>query len=110
MLLGGRFFWSGIVDLCYGLEVDLFVEWVTGDERNLFADEFGNLVQVFYFFWFTKHDCVTLETCSSGSPDTMDVYFWFERNVVDDDVRKFVDIDSSGCDVGSDKNTDRTVL
>lgn len=32
------------MNLSYGLEVDLFVEWMTGDERNLFADEFGYLV------------------------------------------------------------------
>lgn len=94
------------MDLCYGLEVDLFVEGMTGDERNLFADEFGDLVEIFYFFGFTKHDCVALETCPSGSPDTMDVYLRLERNIIDDNVTEFVNVDSSGCDVGGDKNAD----
>ena len=94
------------MDLCCGFEVDLFEERVTSDERDFFADEFGNLVQVLHFFWFTKHDCIALESCSSRSSDTMDVYFWLEGNIVDDDVTEFVDVDSSRGDICRDKDTD----
>gem|GEM_PF-5272684 len=65
------------MNLSCRLEVDLFEEGMTRNERNILTDEFGDLVEIFHFFLITKHDCIALETSSSGSPDTMDVHFRF---------------------------------
>ena len=106
---GGFFCLIGVY-LCCWLEVDLFVEWMAGNERNFFADQFGDLIQVFHFFGFTKHNCVALESCSSRSSDTVDVHFRFEWNIVDDNMTQFVNVDSSCGDICRDENTDRTVF
>ena len=98
------------MDLSCRLEIDLFEKRMASDERNIFADEFGDLIQVFYFFWFTKHHRISLESCSSGSTDTMDVYFWFERYVIDDHMRKFIDIYTSRSNIRRDEDTDSTTL
>lgn len=80
------------------------------DERDVFVDETSDLIEIFRFFWLAKHDRMTLEACSACPADTVDIDFGFEGHIMDDDMRELIDIDTSGCDISRDEDTDRAVF
>ena len=88
----------------------MFVIGMISDERDVFVDQTSDLIEILRFFWFTKHDRMALETRSARPPDTVDIDFGFEGNIMDDDMGELIDIDTSGCDISRDEDTNRAVF
>ena len=80
------------------------------DEWYLFADELEDLLEVFEFFRFAEHDGLTSGLSSTCTTNTMDIAFWFQWHVVDDDMREEIYVDSTSCDISSNEDTDLTVF
>ncbi len=74
------------------------------------ARQFLNIFQIRKFFGFTKRQRDTAGARAAGTTDTVYVGFRNVRQFVVDYVRKFLDIDTAGSDVGSNQNADFTAF
>ena len=72
---------------------------------DLFSDKFLDISEVFFFFCITESESDTARSCSACPTDTMDIGFWDIWQLKIDNMRQFVNVDSSCCDVGGDEDT-----
>ena len=68
-----------------------------------------NVAQFVYIASYNKTECDTLTTCTTGTTDSMYIVLLVLRNVVVEHCLDIVDIDSSRCHIGCDKNLGATI-
>ena len=79
------------------------------DDFELGADQLLDIAQVFTFGVVTERNRNATLACSSGPSNSVDVALWDIGQVVVENMGDVIDIDSSGCDIGGNQNSNVTV-
>ena len=75
------------------------------DNGDLFSDKFLDITEVFFFLCITEGESDTTRSCTSCTTNTVDIGFWDIWKLKVDDMRQFIDVDSSCRDVGRYEDT-----
>jgi len=88
------------------LEIEVIIRKNNG---NIVADKLLDGVQRVDIVFTGKGKCLSLGADPGGSPDAVDVVFGILRKIKVDDVGNAVDVESSACHVGRDKDREISI-
>ena len=75
-------------------------------DRNRLSNELFNILHIFFFFDIAEGDGPSSETGPSGPADSMDIGFRNVWKIIVDYTGKLLDVDASGCNIGSYQHLD----
>lgn len=78
-------------------------------DGNLHPDDLLYLFEVVVLISVAQSDALTAGPCACSTTDAMHVGFCFHGDIEIDHMANIVDIDPTGCDIGSDEDADLTI-
>ena len=86
------------------------LEHMTSGNRYFFTDQLLDIFQIRNLFHIAKGKSDPATAGTTGTADTVHIGFRYIRQIIVDDMRKMVDIDTAGGDIGRDQDTERMIL
>ena len=74
------------------------------DDRDFFTDQFLDISEVFFFFRIAEGNRDSFCSSTTCTTDTVHIRFWDIRQLEIHDVREFIDIDPTCCDICGDED------
>ena len=86
------------------------LEHMASCNRHFFTDQLLDIFQIRNLFHIAKGKSDPATAGTTGTADTVHLGFRYIRQIIVDDMRKMVDIDTAGGDIGRDQDTERMIL
>ena len=86
------------------------LEHMASGNRYFFTDQLLDIFQIRNLFHIAKGKSDPATPGTTGTADTVHIGFRYIRQIIVDDMRKMVDIDTAGGDIGRDQDTERMIL